>query len=144
MRWQYALAFVGVAACGVQSEYTQLNTPPRAMMAKAVDAVQVFSGTTPTRPFVEVGLVTSRAESTVANDLNEIIRTLRERAATEGCDGLVNVRPNNRAVSGPYGGGTLAGYEATCIVFKDGPAASPAPTPAPAPPANPTPAPQSS
>jgi hypothetical protein len=130
MRWLCLFVVGGLTGCGVTSDYTQLNPPPRAMVAKPVDSVQVFSSTRPTRPYVEVGLVSARAGSTVDNDQGEILRSLRERAAEAGCDAIFDLRANNRTSGGPYGGGTMMGYEATCIVYKDA-----APAPAPAPPA---------
>ena len=125
------VAFAMVAAgCGTAIEYTELNTPPGPMSPRDPGSVEVFTTTTPPRPFVEVGMIESQQESGLSTDgMGEIIAQMREAAAERGCDALV-ISGSNDAVQGQANQdhgyvGTLKGYRGACVVYT-GEAAAPA------------------
>ena len=139
------------AGCGIDVQYVQTNTPPRAMSPRPAQQVEVFASARPKRSFQEVGLIEVQQEGANYDDAAEIIGRLREEAGLHGCDGLVMLGANDAtSVSGSanQSGGfvssrTLKGYRASCIVYTD--AAQPAPclpeptAPKPAAPSTPAP-----
>jgi hypothetical protein len=106
MRRALALAVLAVAACAPDTEYVRTNAPPRAMQARPVDSVAVYTTVAPERPYVEVGLVTSRANTTPPQSKATLIEAVRAQAAERGCDGII------------LAGGSAVLAEGTCIVFK--------------------------
>ncbi len=76
------------------------------MNAKPVQEVAIYTTVVPDRPYVEVGIVSARAEGSVLPSRAKLIETVREEAAARGCDGLI------------LGNGSVILAEGTCIVFK--------------------------
>lgn len=114
MKTILTMAFVTTAGCGASVAVAQLNPSPRHLTPQAT--VEVFSGSSPERPFVAVALVSSRQASTAA-DSAEIIPALKTAAAEFGCDGLILGNRTSKAV-GVGDVSYLRGYDATCIVYK--------------------------
>lgn len=132
-RLSLTLASMFLAACGTKVAYLPLNPSPRAMKARALTEVEVFTSSKPTRPFTEVGMIESQQESMYSGDSpQQVFYRLRAEAAQRGCEALIVT--SNDGVHGDtwqHGGAvrTLKGYRGTCIVYKDGPEA-PAEAPA--------------
>lgn len=122
------LASMFLAACGTRVSYVPLNPAPRAMKARSMAEVEVFTSSTPSRPFTEVGMIESQQESMYSGDSpQQVFFKLRAEAAQRGCEALIV--SSNDGVHGDSwsaGGGavrTLKGYRGTCIVYKDSPQA---------------------
>ena len=119
-----ALLLTGSAlvGCGTRVDYTPLRAPTGAMTPRSPAEVEVFLTQKPSRPYVEVGLLEARQESTMSLDgQSGIIAELREEAAEIGCDGLI-VTGDADEVTGhadKQGGYVteLKGYRAVCIVW---------------------------
>lgn len=85
----------------------------------------MFTTSQPTRPFVEVGLITSAQGMTEGGD-QKLLTLLREEAAKHGCDGVVVTGETRVAsisghrITGYTARGETGGYRAVCIVFSDG------------------------
>jgi hypothetical protein len=112
-----------LVACGTSMQYVPLNPAPHAMTPRAGDAVEVFMGRQPERAFVEVGTLESQQSSEFStDDKSAIIAKMRQDAGKRGCDGLMFVGSNDATVvTGDHGNvdsATLAGYRATCIVYR--------------------------
>jgi hypothetical protein len=111
-----------LVGCGTRVDYTPLRAPTCAMTPHAPEQVEVFLTQKPSRPYVEVGLLEARQESTMSLDgQSGIIAELREEAAELGCDGLI-VTGDADAVTGhadDHGGFVteLKGYRAVCIAW---------------------------
>ena len=104
-----------------------MNPLPHAVKTKNPDDVTVFVSNSPSKEYVEVGLIEAQQQSAYSNDDKPaIIRQMREEAGRQGCDGLVVVGANDETrVSGSSYRGTgrvssvtLHGYRATCIVYQ--------------------------
>src|ERR1043165_112697 len=116
---------VGLAGCGIGVEYVPLTPPPPAMPPRVASQVEMFTGSRPKRPFVEVGSIEVQQEKYNSASAEEIVGALREEAGARGCDGLLILGANDATdVSGSatQSGGwvsskTLKGYRGTCIVY---------------------------
>lgn len=119
------LLSLGPVACGTSVKYMPLNPAPRALSARPAAEVQVFTSQTPSRKYVEVGLITTQklgGAFATADDM-ELIESLREEAAKQGCDGLVITGSNKMAA----GSGSVVytasestlGFRAVCVVFEN-------------------------
>lgn len=95
------------AACGVDISYTQTNAPPRAMVPRAPEAVEVFRIPPNDRPFVETGILDETGYW--GGGTENADRLLRRKAAEVGCDALV--------IQGYVQGG--ARYRAICLAYKN-------------------------
>jgi hypothetical protein len=76
------------------------------MKARHSESVLVFTTTAPDRPYVEVGIVSSRASTRPPQSKATLIESARAKAAEQGCDGLI------------LAAGSAVLAEGTCIVFK--------------------------
>lgn len=119
-----SMAMLAAGCFGVlapTATFVQLNAPPHALAPRPLDSVELFSGSAPPRPFVEIGLVDSEAHTTWEQDTALLMHKLRERAALAGCDALYNLRSHDR----PFGdAGVFRGFQASCIVYRSTPAAA--------------------
>ncbi len=109
------------AGCGVQTGWMMLNPAPRPLKARPADEVQMFTGSQPTRPFVEHGLVTTGISVLGPGELAQLA-ALKEEAAKHGCDAVVITGENKMAQSGgSHGVATERTYafRAICAVFTD-------------------------
>jgi uncharacterized lipoprotein YajG len=101
-----AASAAALVACAPQTQYVPTNASPRPLQARPVDAVAVFTTTQPDRPYVEVGIVSSRVTMDPPQSKASLIQAVREEGATRGCEGLV------------FATGSADLAEATCIIFK--------------------------
>ncbi len=111
------------AACGTKVDYSPTNTPPRPMVARAPEQVEVFNASKPTKAFVEVAVLEAQQSSVYSVDnTNAIMTKLRKEAGDRGCDALIVNGQNNAVVGSTYDGNgstdTLKGYRATCVVYR--------------------------
>ena len=106
--------------CGTFANSTVINDSPRPMYARPPRSVAVFSSGPPTRPHVDVAVIT--VEQT--HDLNEqgmdiIIASMREKAAQMGCDAVVlGSRSERDAASTLFNSGATTQL-GTCIVYDE-------------------------
>jgi hypothetical protein len=124
------------AACGTTTEFARTNPNFAGMASRPPGAVDVYTAAPPPRPFVEVGIIEARQSSEYSLDgMDAIIAELRNRAAHEGCDGVILTGDANSVVGSSFvtgsvthgtgsllGSGsvkTLKGYRGTCIVYAD-------------------------
>jgi hypothetical protein len=89
MRRLSLLALPLFAACVVtplagDTTFTRTNRPTRPMRARALDSVEVFTSSTPSRGYTEVGLIRS-----TGGDVERAMTGMRQKAAAVGCDGVV-------------------------------------------------------
>jgi hypothetical protein len=106
------VALLATLAGCVHLSASEINTAPRAMTPRGAGEIDVFSSGPPTRPHIDVAILSGR---------NASVDELRAYAANRGCDGLV--------YGGAYGN-TIWG---TCIVYSDSPNASSIPDLSPGP-----------
>lgn len=98
------LAFA--AGC-LQTQFVRTNPPPRALTPRDTAQLAVYTTIAPDRPYVEIGMVMSRApDGSLAYPKATLLQEVREEAARQGCDGII------------YAAGAANVAEATCIVFK--------------------------
>jgi hypothetical protein len=101
-----AAALFVLTGCGHSFSYSSLNTPSRPLTPREPANVQVLFGTTPSVPFVEVGLFEIEQQTPLSPGTTEMIGKLRERAAEIGCDAVLVTRETDRVISssGQYQG----------------------------------------
>jgi hypothetical protein len=133
---------LGCASAGSALDVVKLNAAPRALAARSLDSVTVFTAAAPARPFVEVALIQARRRWGTTESAAEIFQRVRAAAAETGCDGLVLLGEANTTagwiwpslgVYGPETHGsieTFEGFRATCIAWRDQGEAPEAPPPA--------------
>jgi len=121
------LLLVAIAAsllgCGTRTSYTQLNPSPVPMHERDPSTVEVFSAGKPERPYVEVGIIEAQQRSGFSSDdMPEIVAEMRERAAAQGCDGMIIVSNNDTVVGATVSGDgstdTLKGFRGACIMYR--------------------------
>jgi hypothetical protein len=82
-----------LTACTTTTHLTATNPPPRPLAPRAPDTVEVYVGTRPARPFVEIGLLDDRRGIFVVDPSiwpwPRFIAYARESAARVGCDAVV-------------------------------------------------------
>lgn len=114
-----------LAACGYRTAFTPTNTPPHPMSARPEASVEMFTATPPSRPFVEVGLLTSAHAGYFSTSSDEeVMMGLRKKGAEMGCDGVFVTQETSRVVGSVSKAGDINTYNlktfrAACIVFTD-------------------------
>jgi hypothetical protein len=86
------LQLLVATACGTTTRLIATNPPPRPMASRAPETVDVYVGTQPARPFVEVGILDDWCVICLAPSRRpwpRYIRQARESAARVGCDAVV-------------------------------------------------------
>jgi hypothetical protein len=107
LRSVVAAAVLGVLiGCAPQTLFVATNPSPRALAPRDVSSVMVFTTTVPDRPYVEVGLVSSRVTMNPPQSKAMLVEAVRTAAAQQGCDGII------------YAPGNAVLAEATCIVYR--------------------------
>jgi hypothetical protein len=110
-----ATTLFAFTACGVSVAETPINQPPAPMTARPSTSVELFTSGPPARPHVDVAMLQADPQSGLANDSTDnLISTLRERAGSMGCDGLVVTQVNNQLVKN---GGERQTVNGTCIMW---------------------------
>ncbi len=133
-----------LAGCPAEVYYTQLLPPPRPLVPRRVEDVQVLVVTPPPEPHVDIGLlqVTSGIDAT---DSTAMVARLRAEAAVRGCDAVLVTSIDNQSPKD-----ARPNVQGSCVVFEVPPVYAPppaaaAPRPpraiAPGPSAAPSPAP---
>ncbi len=103
----FAVAVAGMhAGCAPETRYVPTNASPHAMKTRPLEQVAVFTTVAPDRPYVEVGIVSSRVTTNPPQSKSALIEAVRTEAAKQGCDGII------------YAPGSAVLAEATCIVYK--------------------------
>jgi hypothetical protein len=113
---------LGLAGCGLHTETTPLNTPPRPLTRRAPESVAVLS-TPPTQEHVAVALVEVEPESSVGQQqTDEMLAEARKKAGELGCDALLvhGVQSRGPGPDAVLFDSTLdrKGLVASCLVYK--------------------------
>jgi hypothetical protein len=97
-----------------------LNAPPHPMTPKPKEAVEIFQTTQPTKPFVEVGMISVGLETGFSGATDfMMVDQLRGEGAGRGCDGIILTGSNKRAdIVGDSAVERTSGVTATCIVYR--------------------------
>jgi hypothetical protein len=114
-RYASVLCLTMLSGCGgaMTSEWVPLAEPPRPMVERGPEDVEVFTAHAPRREFREVALVgVGQGLSEVPP--TELLAQLRKIAGERGCDAVV-VREDNYVLSGHRY--PERGYRGTCIVY---------------------------
>ena len=77
-----ALSILTTAGCGVR--FVALNVPPRGVVPRSPESVQVIAAGPPARPHIDAGMIYLLASSADA-----YIREVRAEAGRRGCDAVV-------------------------------------------------------
>lgn len=123
-RWLPTIVGVWLAGCGHTTGFTPTNLPPHEMKARPEASVELFTTQPPTKPFVEVGLLTSTHSSTWSSSTDEeVLLGLRTKAAEVGCDAVVVTSETNQlsgyvASSGDVSARNFKRFRAACVMWK--------------------------
>jgi hypothetical protein len=90
------------------------------MHTRTPSSVEILTAARPTRPFVEVGLLSSAHAGglSTASD-EEVLLGLREKAAEVGCDGVLVEAETNNYVATEHTISALKKFRAACILYTD-------------------------
>jgi hypothetical protein len=78
-----------ITACAPTITFSELNTPPHALVKKTENQIQILS-IPPSRPFVEVGdVVVVNAGMPIGIDVTDAMKKI---AADRGCDAIIFTR----------------------------------------------------
>jgi hypothetical protein len=108
--------------CGTNLEFIRLNPPPKQLVRRSGDEVQMFVSGRPNRPFVEIGVIESQQQVYSQDNAADLFALMREEAGHQGCEALIVNGANDAIIVGgggtqPVSSATLKGYKATCIVY---------------------------
>ncbi|MCA9563287.1 MAG: hypothetical protein KC561_07350 [Myxococcales bacterium] len=108
-----------LTGCATQVSYVPTNSPPRPMVARSPQSVDVFTSGVPDRPFSEVGLLNAREGA--ADDYGQMVAALREAAGQYGCDGVIITGTENEVSTNWYNDDVESRLNlyGTCIVYLD-------------------------
>ena len=111
-------ALAALAGCGIGVKHTWLNEPPRLMVSRPPESVEVYASGPPSAPHVDVALLEAGEEEFAASTLDRLVHALRMRAAQLGCDAICIGGATSRtsALSRKW---TLDGQLATCVMFTE-------------------------
>ena len=112
------MAMLVLAGCGIGVKQTWLNEPPRAMVPRPIESVEVFASGPPTAPHVDVALIEAGEQEFATTNLDQLIHALRKRAAQLGCDAICigGAATRTSAISKKW---TLDGQLATCVMYTE-------------------------
>jgi hypothetical protein len=134
---QALVVATATGGCGIDSQYTPLEPPPRPVAPRAARSVEVsiFPNCMITGTCVGVGTVEVQQQSCNTDSPDEVFQALRREAGAHGCDGLVYMTPTF-AIGSCGGVGrnrghlrVLLGDRGTCVVYRQA-GGPPPPTPA--------------
>ena len=107
------LASVLFAGCAAQVASTQVNQSPTQMFRRPVESVELFTSGPPVRPHTDVAVL--EAEPGLSErSTGDLIARMREKAAAQGCDGLVVTGVDTQVTHRDGERKTVTG---TCIVY---------------------------
>jgi hypothetical protein len=109
------LCLSALLGCGgpMTSEWVPLAEPPRPMVERGPDDVEIFTAQAPRRDFREVGIIGVEQGLSEA-PATELLAELRKVAGERGCDAVV-LRESNYVP--PAHRWAERGYRGTCIVY---------------------------
>lgn len=117
-----ALATLGLTACGTYVTYAELNRPPHASTPRPSPLdVEVFVSKAPPRPYVEVYSLNGEKRTEYSQaDRNDMVASMRAKAAELGCDGLVVGDVTRADATATSTGATakVGGLSAVCIMYR--------------------------
>jgi hypothetical protein len=112
--------------CGTFVTATPINPPPRPLLPRAPESVQVLASAPPSEPHVDVALLeVTQSEGWNREGMDFMIQRLREKAAELGCDAVYVKNTSAHEGEDPLLDPDRAELLASCIVFTP-PGASPA------------------
>jgi hypothetical protein len=121
---KYTFVCIAILAlgCGTNLEFIRLNPPPKQLVRRSGNEVQMFVSGRPSRPFVEIGVIESQQQVYSRDNATDIFALMREEAGHQGCEALIINGSNDAIFVGgggtqPVSSTTLKGYKATCIVY---------------------------
>src|SRR5262249_11504397 len=115
--------------------YMPTNTSPHELKSRPASEVEVFTTGSPTRPYVEVGLIEAQQENQYSTDsASDVFMNMRAEAGQQGCDALIVTGTNNAggvlSTGTNVSSGVLKGYRGTCVAYTGAAAAAAQPAPA--------------
>jgi hypothetical protein len=117
-----ALATLGLTGCGTYVTYGQLNRPPHASTPRESPLdVEVFVSRTPPRPYVEVYSLNGEKQTEYSQaNRDDMVASMRVKAASLGCDGLVVGDVTRADATATSTGATakVGGLSAVCIMYR--------------------------
>jgi hypothetical protein len=123
------LAGVALAGCGAGNPvmFIQINTPPRTMVARPTEQVDLFLATPPSRAHVDVGMLQVFGWPGASDpiQLQSMLTELRMAAAQRGCDAILITMIDTR-----YGRYSSSSVQASCELYTDARAEKAAAAPA--------------
>jgi hypothetical protein len=107
------VAMAVLAACSSEVTVTPIHPAPRTMAPRFAGTVELFADHFPTRQYVDVDKMIVGDGST-ARRVGDLNRSLLERGASLGCDGVIVDRVDTTADH------QATRVTATCIFYTDG------------------------
>lgn len=117
--WLALISWVSVCwGCGTFVTATPINPPPRPLVPRAPESVQVLASTPPVEPHVDVALLeVTQSEGWNREGMEHMIQQLREKAAELGCDAVYVKSTGAREGADPLLDPDVNELLASCIVF---------------------------
>jgi hypothetical protein len=103
-----ATAAIMAGACGVSAQHSWLNKPPRPMVPRPAETVDVYASGPPSAPHVDVAIIEAGEYDFGSSTLNDVVTALRAQAARLGCD-VIRIGDATNRRSGT----------ATCAMYTD-------------------------
>jgi hypothetical protein len=110
------VAVMALAGCANPVAYIPLVVPPRPMISRRPEQVDVLLVTPPARPHMDIGFLQIACPySEDPNRYQELIRQMRGAAAVVGCDAVLII-----SATAVFGRGRSGGsMQASCEVYTD-------------------------
>jgi hypothetical protein len=107
-----------VLGCGTVVTATPINPPPRPLVPRAPESVQVLASAPPLEPHVDVALLeVTQSEGLNREGMHLMIERLREKAAELGCDAVFVKSTSAHEGEDPLLDPDSDQLLASCIVF---------------------------
>jgi hypothetical protein len=101
-------AAIAIAGCGVSAQHSWLNSPPRPMVPRAPETIDVYASGPPSLPYIDMAIIEAGEYDFGTSTLHDVVSALRTQAARLGCDAIrIGDATNRRS-------GT-----ATCAMYKE-------------------------
>jgi hypothetical protein len=105
-------ACVATYGTSVDATFTSTNRPPRPLKARAFDSVEIYTTSSPPRPYAEVGLLRAIERGNVGPQ-DWAIASMRTKAAEVGCDGIIITG----ALVTEHSGASQVHHSSTCFLY---------------------------
>jgi hypothetical protein len=117
---------MGAVGCGSSTavETTALHQPPRPLVSRPPEVIEIFSDGPPAEPHVDVALfAVERTREPDVQDADSMIWSVRQRAGEIGCDAVVLESPSLHVGADTNTARELAERDvdqllASCIVYR--------------------------